>query len=63
MILTCLVPLNLSLMANILVSEVYNDVILICYVQCAGNRRTAMSMVRKVRGVGWGISALGNGKR
>ncbi|KAL3720407.1 hypothetical protein ACJRO7_005255 [Eucalyptus globulus] len=28
--------------------------------QCAGNRRTAMSKVRKVRGVGWDISALGN---
>lgn len=27
--------------------------------QCAGNRRTAMSNVRKVRGVGWDISALG----
>jgi hypothetical protein len=31
--------------------------------QCAGNRRTAMSKVRKVRGVGWDISALGNGKK
>nr|GMC93581.1 sulfite oxidase [Ipomoea batatas] len=29
--------------------------------QCAGNRRTAMSNTRKVRGVGWDISALGNG--
>ncbi|XP_019161772.1 PREDICTED: sulfite oxidase [Ipomoea nil] len=28
--------------------------------QCAGNRRTAMSNTRKVRGVGWDISALGN---
>ncbi|KAK1318628.1 Sulfite oxidase [Acorus calamus] len=28
--------------------------------QCAGNRRTAMSKVRTVRGVGWDISALGN---
>ncbi|XP_024536233.1 sulfite oxidase isoform X1 [Selaginella moellendorffii] len=28
--------------------------------QCAGNRRTAMSKVRKVKGVGWAISALGN---
>ncbi|XP_050232739.1 sulfite oxidase [Mercurialis annua] len=28
--------------------------------QCAGNRRTAMSDVQKVRGVGWDISALGN---
>ncbi|XP_031252559.1 sulfite oxidase [Pistacia vera] len=28
--------------------------------QCAGNRRTAMSKSRTVRGVGWDISALGN---
>ncbi|WCJ27470.1 sulfite oxidase [Euphorbia peplus] len=28
--------------------------------QCAGNRRTAMSNVRKVRGVGWDACALGN---
>ncbi|KAI4387699.1 hypothetical protein MLD38_000111 [Melastoma candidum] len=28
--------------------------------QCAGNRRTTMSKVRTVRGVGWDISALGN---
>ncbi|CAO2831138.1 unnamed protein product [Amaranthus hypochondriacus] len=28
--------------------------------QCAGNRRTAMSNKRKVRGVGWDISAIGN---
>ncbi|KAK4483224.1 hypothetical protein RD792_010406 [Penstemon davidsonii] len=28
--------------------------------QCAGNRRTAMSKSRKVRGVGWDISAIGN---
>ncbi|GLT37632.1 hypothetical protein SLA2020_119360 [Shorea laevis] len=28
--------------------------------QCAGNRRTAMSNTRKVRGVGWDVSALGN---
>ncbi|KAL8038821.1 hypothetical protein ABFX02_11G132600 [Erythranthe guttata] len=28
--------------------------------QCAGNRRTAMSKTRKVKGVGWDISALGN---
>lgn len=29
--------------------------------QCAGNRRTAMSVTQKVKGVGWGIAALGNG--
>lgn len=28
--------------------------------QCAGNRRTAMSDVRKVRGVGWDVAAIGN---
>ncbi|KAG8482981.1 hypothetical protein CXB51_022011 [Gossypium anomalum] len=28
--------------------------------QCAGNRRTAMSKTRKVRGVGWDVSAIGN---
>lgn len=28
--------------------------------QCAGNRRTAMSKTRTVRGVGWDVSALGN---
>ncbi|KAK8716958.1 hypothetical protein V6N13_044247 [Hibiscus sabdariffa] len=28
--------------------------------QCAGNRRTAMSKTRQVRGVGWDVSAIGN---
>lgn len=28
--------------------------------QCAGNRRTAMSKIRKVRGVGWDVGAIGN---
>ncbi|CAH8385749.1 unnamed protein product [Eruca vesicaria subsp. sativa] len=28
--------------------------------QCAGNRRTAMSKVLNVRGVGWDVSAIGN---
>ncbi|KAK9010853.1 hypothetical protein V6N11_043720 [Hibiscus sabdariffa] len=28
--------------------------------QCAGNRRTAMSKTREVRGVGWDVSAIGN---
>ncbi|MFS7956383.1 putative sulfite oxidase [Helianthus anomalus] len=28
--------------------------------QCAGNRRTAMSKTRTVRGVGWDVCALGN---
>lgn len=29
--------------------------------QCAGNRRTAMSNHRKVKGVGWDVAAVGNG--
>ncbi|KAL6983895.1 sulfite oxidase [Sarracenia purpurea var. burkii] len=28
--------------------------------QCAGNRRTAMSKIRAVKGVGWDVSAIGN---
>ncbi|XP_011098883.1 sulfite oxidase-like isoform X3 [Sesamum indicum] len=28
--------------------------------QCAGNRRTAMSRIRKVKGVGWDVAAIGN---
>nr|CAD1820225.1 unnamed protein product [Ananas comosus var. bracteatus] len=28
--------------------------------QCAGNRRTAMSKIRAVRGVGWDVATLGN---
>ncbi|KAL9323669.1 hypothetical protein ACSQ67_008526 [Phaseolus vulgaris] len=28
--------------------------------QCAGNRRTAMSKTKAVRGVGWDVSAIGN---
>lgn len=30
--------------------------------QCAGNRRTAMSKTRKVKGVGWDVAAIGNGQ-
>ncbi|KAF9601185.1 hypothetical protein IFM89_017133 [Coptis chinensis] len=29
--------------------------------QCAGNRRTAMSKTKTVKGVGWGVSAIGTG--
>jgi len=29
--------------------------------QCAGNRRTAMSKTKTVKGVGWDVSAIGNG--
>ncbi|KAI4375386.1 hypothetical protein MLD38_013264 [Melastoma candidum] len=32
----------------------------IATLQCAGNRRTAMSKVRTVKGVGWDVSAIGN---
>jgi len=28
-------------------------------IQCAGNRRTEMSLRRTVKGVGWGLGALG----
>lgn len=28
--------------------------------QCAGNRRTAMSKIRTVKGVGWDVAAIGN---
>ncbi|EYU45405.1 hypothetical protein MIMGU_mgv1a0105441mg, partial [Erythranthe guttata] len=28
--------------------------------QCAGNRRTAMSKTRSVKGVGWDVAAIGN---
>jgi hypothetical protein len=34
---------------------------LLLVTQCAGNRRTAMSETRKVKGVGWDVSAIGNG--
>ncbi|RLN03772.1 sulfite oxidase [Panicum miliaceum] len=49
-------PIQLS-MADIWALPKYN---VTATLQCAGNRRTAMSKVRKVRGVGWDISALGN---
>lgn len=29
--------------------------------QCAGNRRTAMSKTKTVKGVGWDVSAIGTG--
>ncbi|KAL6900923.1 hypothetical protein ACP4OV_005599 [Aristida adscensionis] len=49
-------PIQIS-MAEIWALPKYN---VTATLQCAGNRRTAMSKVRKVRGVGWDISALGN---
>lgn len=40
-----------------------NTVIIVgMVVQCAGNRRTAMSKTRTVKGVGWDVSAIGNGQ-
>ncbi|XP_057488971.1 sulfite oxidase-like isoform X2 [Actinidia eriantha] len=30
------------------------------FIQCAGNRRTAMSKTRTVKGVGWDVAAIGN---
>ncbi|KAF9616577.1 hypothetical protein IFM89_030344 [Coptis chinensis] len=29
--------------------------------QCAGNKRTPMSKTKTVKGVGWGVSAIGTG--
>ncbi|KAJ4773185.1 Sulfite oxidase [Rhynchospora pubera] len=49
-------PIQLS-MAQIRLLPKYN---VTATLQCAGNRRTAMSQQLKVRGVGWDISALGN---
>ncbi|KAJ3688592.1 hypothetical protein LUZ61_017756 [Rhynchospora tenuis] len=49
-------PIHLS-MAQIRLLPKYN---VTATLQCAGNRRTAMSQQLKVRGVGWDISALGN---
>lgn len=34
---------------------------IVATLQCAGNRRTEMSRRRKVKGVGWGAAAIGNG--
>ncbi|THF99563.1 hypothetical protein TEA_001575 [Camellia sinensis var. sinensis] len=50
-------PIELS-MADIKKLPKYN---VTTTLQCAGNRRTAMSKVRAVKGVGWDISAIGNG--
>lgn len=37
------------------------DLWVVWVIKCAGNRRTAMSKTRKVKGVGWDVSAIGNG--
>jgi len=49
-------PIELSL-AQIRLLPKYN---VTATLQCAGNRRTAMSQQLEVRGVGWDISAIGN---
>ncbi|KAE8706672.1 Sulfite oxidase [Hibiscus syriacus] len=36
------------------------DVRMLLKYNCAGNRRTAMSKTREVRGVGWDVSSIGN---
>ncbi|KAK9120080.1 hypothetical protein Scep_018173 [Stephania cephalantha] len=50
-------PKNLTLLFNIRKLRKYN---VTATLQCAGNRRTAMSKTKKVRGVGWDVSAIGN---
>ncbi|OAE18131.1 hypothetical protein AXG93_4101s1180 [Marchantia polymorpha subsp. ruderalis] len=57
--ITGLAPKKLSLSLEAIRSLKKHTVV--ATLQCAGNRRTAMSDTRKVKGVGWGISALGNG--
>eukprot|EP00262_Sarcandra_glabra_P004260 TRINITY_DN1521_c1_g1_i3.p1 TRINITY_DN1521_c1_g1~~TRINITY_DN1521_c1_g1_i3.p1 ORF type:complete len:415 (+),score=76.09 TRINITY_DN1521_c1_g1_i3:54-1247(+) len=49
-------PKELS-MAEIMKLPKYN---VTATLQCAGNRRTAMSKTRTVKGVGWDVAALGN---
>ncbi|KAF3327694.1 sulfite oxidase [Carex littledalei] len=49
-------PIELSL-AQIRLLPKYN---VTATLQCAGNRRTAMSQQLNVRGVGWDVSAIGN---
>ncbi|KAI8527955.1 hypothetical protein RHMOL_Rhmol12G0114300 [Rhododendron molle] len=49
-------PMELSL-ANIKKLPKYN---VTSTLQCAGNRRTAMSKTKAVKGVGWDVSAIGN---
>lgn len=48
------------LVLYVLHPEIEFDFSLWCF-QCAGNRRTAMSKTKTVKGVGWGVSAIGNG--
>ncbi|KAK6912138.1 Oxidoreductase, molybdopterin-binding domain [Dillenia turbinata] len=33
---------------------------IVANLQCAGNRRTAMSKTKTVRGIGWDVAAIGN---
>ncbi|KAL6011053.1 hypothetical protein ACLOJK_001497 [Asimina triloba] len=50
-------PIQLS-MAEIRKLPKYN---VTATLQCAGNRRTAMSIMKTVKGVGWDVAAIGNG--
>ncbi|RZR89221.1 hypothetical protein BHM03_00016918 [Ensete ventricosum] len=54
-------PRHPSLKVN---SKVFNSGLEAAQAQCrcnlTGNRRTAMSKTRKVKGVGWDVSAIGN---
>ncbi|KAL2610451.1 hypothetical protein R1flu_029024 [Riccia fluitans] len=56
--ITGLAPKTLSLSMDEIRSLEKHTVVVT--LQCAGNRRTAMSQKRTVKGVGWGIAALGN---
>ncbi|KAG0559242.1 hypothetical protein M758_10G088200 [Ceratodon purpureus] len=57
LIVTGALPNPLSLSLDFLKSLPKYTVV--ATLQCAGNRRTEMSKVRKVRGVGWGAAAIG----
>ncbi|EGC40108.1 hypothetical protein DICPUDRAFT_52167 [Dictyostelium purpureum] len=50
-------PLTLSLND---IKTKFEKVTITAHLQCAGNRRTAMSEYKKVKGVGWGIASLSN---
>ncbi|XP_071479700.1 sulfite oxidase, mitochondrial-like [Diadema antillarum] len=54
-----LVPHPLELTAEQLRSQ-YEQVTVMATLMCAGNRRTEMASIKKVRGVGWGHAAISN---
>lgn len=56
---TGLIPLELNLTVNQLEND-FPQVTIMATLMCAGNRRTEMSMFKKVRGVPWGNAALSN---